>query len=58
MVVALLIHCSKSTSVLGETGESSSSSVAVGKELPFAVVDCLLIVGRYLWEPLRGKAVK
>lgn len=52
MVVVLLIDCLKNKGELGEMGERNGCWVAFGMGMPLAEVDCLIIAGRSLWEPL------
>lgn len=52
MVVVLQIDCLKNKGELGEMGERNGCSVAFGMEMPLAEVDCLIVAGRSLWEPL------
>ena len=55
MVVALLMHCLKSTDEIGDmsgVSESNDSLVAFGMEIPLAGVDCPIIERMCLWEPL------
>ena len=52
MVVVLLIGCLKNMGEMGEMSESNGCWVAFGIEMPLAEVDCLIVAGMSLWEPL------
>lgn len=52
MVAVLEADFLKSMGEMGEVRESSSSLMAFGMEMPFGGVDCRIIAGRFLWEPL------
>ena len=56
MVVVWLIDCLTSMGGLVAKSEGNASSVAFGREMLLAGVDCMIIAGRSLWEPLgQGK---
>ena len=52
MVVVLLIDCLKNKGELGEMDGRNGCWVAFGMGMPLAEVDCLIVAGMSLWEPL------